>query len=479
MLYRYFIICLLGLIFSTHGLAEVARFSPAEKAWLTEHQNLLVGVVEMTPPILYFEGSQSKGLVTDYLRLLADKLGLQLLIHQFPDEETLLDSLRAGEVDVIGALVLADTAPPDLNFSRPYLNLPAAIFTIGRTAEKGLKGLDGMEVSVVAGSAWEEGIPHLQPTLNVMAFNDLHQALNAVLTDKAQAYLGDTASVEHLRSETDDYDGLKEMMRLDVTVDVALATLYTQPVLQSLLQKGLDRLNEEDMKDIWYHWQGVEAPVRPGGNLVTYLLWGVLFLLWSAVLAWGVRQHSQKALSHHRSKTRRSIRRLRQRESLLKQKLLTLKNKTKRYRYRIKALHQQVGFMSEVLPFCSWSWDPSDDVCHWDDEMYLMAGQDSAQFTPCPGSILNRIHEQDREKVAKLFEGGNHDEVRMTYRFLLADGGEKRVLDYSHFVPDGSEGNGKRVGICWDVDGFFRSQGDLLRLSDAEASPEKVESADG
>jgi ABC-type amino acid transport substrate-binding protein len=456
-------------------MAEVSRFSQAEKEWLTEHQNLVVGVVEMTPPILYFEASQSKGLVADYLRLLADKLGLQLQIHQFPDLERLLDSLREGEVDVIGALVPTDMLSTDLHFSRPYLNLPAALFSTGRIADKGIKGLDGMEVSVVAGSIWEEGIPHLLPTLNVMAFKDLEKAVNAVISDKAQAYLGDTASVEHLLANSDQFDELKEMMRLDITVDVALATLYSEPVLQSLLQKGLDRLNTDDVLDIWYNWQGVEPPVKQGSDLVTHLLWGLLLALWSFILAWGVRLHSQKALSHHRSKTKRSIKRLRHRESLLKQKLLILKHKTKRYRQRVKALNQQVDFMDEVLPSCSWSWDLSKDVCRWDDEMYLMAGQEQGVFSPRLKSILNQIHEQDREKITRLFDSDNRVEVRMSYRFLLADGGERRVLEYSHYVPAEKDGAGKRVGICWDVDEFFRQNGDLLRLPEPEDSSEKTQ----
>ncbi|MEW8069946.1 MAG: transporter substrate-binding domain-containing protein [Candidatus Thiodiazotropha sp.] len=465
MLCRFFGLCLLGLIVSTQGMAQVSRFSPAEKAWLAEHQSLRVGVVEMTPPILYFERSQSKGLVPDYMRALADRLGLQLQIRHFPDQGALIKALRGGEVDLVGALVHSDTAPPDLLYSRPYLNLPAALFATDRIADKGLTALDGLEVSVVAGSVWEEGIPHLLPSLNVMAFNNLGQALKAVIADRAQAYLGDTASVNHLLATSDGYDELKEMIRLDMTVDVAVATLFSEPVLQSLLQKGLDRLSTEDMHDIWYNWQGIEAPVKQGGNLITYIVWGLFLAIWSLFLAWAVRLHSQKALTHHRSKTRRSIRRLRRRENLLKQKLLSLKHKTKRYRHRAKTLRQQVDFISEVLPSCSWSWDPSDEVCQWDDEMFHMAGQEREAFTPDPASILNLVHEQDRENIARLFDGDNRDEIRISYRLLLAGGGERRVLDYSHFVAGDSEGSGKRVGICWDVDHFFRSGGDLLRIS--------------
>jgi ABC-type amino acid transport substrate-binding protein len=477
-LYRFIGLCLLSLIFSTQGMAQVSRFSPAEKRWLAERQDLRVGVVEMTPPILYFDGSQTKGLVSDYLRALGDKLGLQLLIRQFSDQGALLKALRKGDVDVIGALVHSDAAPPNLHFSRPYLNLPAALFATDRIADKGLTALDGLEISVVAGSIWEDGIPHLLPTLTVMAFKDLDQALNAVIADRAQAYLGDAASVEHLLATSDSYDDLKEMMRLDLTVDVAMATLFSESVLHSLLQKGLDRLTTADMKDIWHNWKSIEAPVRQGSNLVSYILWGLFLVLWSIILAWAVRLHSQKALAHHRSKTRRSIKRLRRRENLLKQKILTLKNKAKRYRYSAKAMRKQVDFMNEVLPSCSWSWDPSENICQWDDEMYRLAGLNRGGFTPDPVSILNLVHEQDKRKFTQLFDSDNREEMRISYRLLLADGGQRRVLDYSHFVAGDSEDSGKRVGICWNVDDYFSSDGVLLPIPDMGGSSIMTEPAE-
>ncbi|MES9992412.1 MAG: transporter substrate-binding domain-containing protein [Candidatus Thiodiazotropha sp.] len=472
MLYRLLGLCLLGITLVTQAATQVARFNPAEKGWLADHQDLRVGVVEMTPPILYFDGSQSKGLVADYLSSLADKLSLQLKIVHFDDQHSLFAALRGGEVDVIGAMVQSEMAPADIHCTRPYLSLPAALFAIGGVTDEGLTALDGLEVSVVAGSVWEDGIPHILPSLNIMAFNDLEQALRAVLNDRAQAYLGDTASVDHLVATSPQFSKLKEMMSLDMTVDVALATLYSQPVLQSLLQKGLDRLSNEDMRDIWYNWQGIEAPVKENSNALTYTLWGVFFLLWSLLLGWAVRKHSKKALAHHRSKTKRSISRLRRRENLLKQKLVDLKQKTKRYRVRAKTLRQQIDFLQDVLPSCSWSWNPAEVSCHWDDEMYTLAGQERGTFTPDPASILSLVHEQDRELIAPLFDTENRDELHVSYRLLLSGGRVRRVLDYSHYVPGETDDAGKRVGICWDVDVYFNADGSLLDSGEGESSLE-------
>ncbi|MCU7947400.1 MAG: hypothetical protein KZQ72_12300 [Candidatus Thiodiazotropha sp. (ex Cardiolucina cf. quadrata)] len=94
MLHRTIGLCLLGLVLTTQAVAQVSRFSLAEKRWLDDHRHLNIGVVEMTPPILYFESSQPKGLAADYLRALARELGLQLNLIHYPDQSTLLQALR-------------------------------------------------------------------------------------------------------------------------------------------------------------------------------------------------------------------------------------------------------------------------------------------------------------------------------------------------------------------------------------------------
>ena len=103
--------------------AQPMRFSPAEKAWLNEHQRLRVGVVAHTPPIMFFSDKDNpQGLVADYMRALAQHLGLQLEITRFADAASLMRALNKGGVDVIGAAVPGDEGQGLLIYTRPYLN---------------------------------------------------------------------------------------------------------------------------------------------------------------------------------------------------------------------------------------------------------------------------------------------------------------------------------------------------------------------
>ena len=450
MLLRKLGLCLLGVLLTDQALAQVSRFSLAEKDWLDRHDTLKVGTLEMTAPILFYEGGQPMGLAADYLRALAAKLGLYLDVVKFSDQKRLMSALREGDVDLIGAAVHTATSPGDLHFSRPYLNLPAALYARGKIAGRGLAGLEGLEVSVLAGSIWEEALPHYMPGLRTKSAANLHLALKSVQDGESEVYLGDAASVNHLL-KSGQYNGLSERQRLDLTLDVSLATHAAEPTLHSLLQKAMDRLSEDEIHEIWNNWPGVERPLPYQSEFLKFMLWGVLLVLWSLLLVWVVKKRSKRGLEHHRSKTRRSIKRLRHREELLKHKLMHIKHKAKRYRNRSKSLRRQIDFMNEVLPSASWNWNPATGECAWEDDMFELTGLDKETFTPARESILERLPEQDKGLLENLFRDEHRDASRISFRLQLPDGREKHLLQYSHYVSDESDNGGRRVGLCWNI----------------------------
>ena len=444
---------LLGLLLVSQVSAQVSRYSLAEKAWLDDRQNLKVGVVEISPPILYFEAGQAMGLAADYLRALAAKLGLNLDLVNYNSVEAMVEALRFGEIDLVGAMVHSAATPSDLHFSRPYITLPTALYAKQKLTVKQLAGLDGQEVAVMSGTIWEELLPHYLPGLRTQSFATLESALQSVIDGSMPVYLGDTASVDYLLAEGR-FKGLKVAQQLDLTMDVALVTHANSPALHSLLQKAIDRLSLEELHEIWNHWPEVEHTLPSQSNFFVYLLWGVLLISWSVILMWIVNKRSKRGLEHHRSKTRRSIKRLRKREELLKHKLMEIKHKTKRYRNRTKSLRRQIDFTNGVLPCATWTWDPAKGECLWEEEMFTLLGMEVEQFTPTSESFLDLVHPQDRELVAPLFAENSIEPSKISYRLVLPDGMEMVLLQYSHIVGAEDSDDVRRVSICWRIDQY-------------------------
>jgi ABC-type amino acid transport substrate-binding protein len=449
------IISLLGLSLVSQAAAQVSRYSLAEKAWLDSHQNLKVGVVEISAPIIFFEADQAMGLAADYLRVLASKLGLNLDLVKYDSVDAMVEGLRSGEIDLIGAMVHSSTIAADLHFSRPYISLPTALYAKQKLSAKQLSGLQGQQVAVINGSIWDEQL-HYIPEIQIKSFTSVERALQSVLDGQLPVYVGDTSSVEYLFAKGR-FNELKATQQLDLTMDVALATHASDPALHSLLQKAMDRISLDERHEVWNNWPEVEHTLPYQSNFFAYLLWGLLFVIWSVILIWIVRKRSKQGLEHHRIKTRRSIKRLRYREELLKHKLMQLKQKTKRYRIRAKSLRRQVDFTNEVLPCASWTWDPANRECFWEDEMYALVGLEKESFEPTTESFLDLVHPQDRELVAQLFVENSPEPSKISFRFVLPDETEMMLLQYSHIVGADSSNDDKLVSICWRIDQYTSS----------------------
>ncbi|MEJ2456410.1 MAG: transporter substrate-binding domain-containing protein [Candidatus Thiodiazotropha sp.] len=461
------LLCLLspGLVSS-----QPMRYSMAEKQWLNQHQTLHIGVVELVPPMLSYAGSSNpQGLVADYLRAVALHLGLQLEITRYPDAVELTKALRDGTVDVLGAWSPGEVTAEPVAFTRPYLTLPVALYSVEEIPASGLSGLRGEIVAVVEGSVWEQ-LNQIVPGLRVEAFSDLETALRAAADGRAFAYLGDAASADYLLKRTPIGD--LEQQQLDLSYDLALATRSGDAELLSLLQKGLDRIGPDELQEIWHRWPGVERPQQYSVELPALWLWLPLLLAWSALLVWGGNRYvAQKENTRH-AKLKRAIRHFQRREKRLKEKLLELKRKTLEYRTESRQHRERLRLMGEVMPSAAWVWEPAVASCQWDGQMFALFRQDPKRFEPTPEAILDLVHEEDRDRVAALFRKSDEEnELRISYRLIMPDGEIRWLLDFSNYSIDQTgDGSEQRVGLCWDVTDYLEPELQELSVQPIESS---------
>jgi len=442
------LICLLGTGLAS---AQPMRCNLVEKRWLDEHSQLRIGVVEQTPPLLFYSGSQPQGLVADYLRALALHLGLQLEIIRYENRTQLSAALKRDVVDAVGAWPAGLSADGTLLASRPYLNLPVAVYGVNGLAAKGLPGLQGHTFAVLRGGVWEQ-FDQLVPGAKLAAYPTLEEALQAAADGQVDGYLGDAASADYLLKRRS-IGGVEPQLELDLTYDLALATPADSPELLSLLQKGLDRIGPDELQEIWHRWPGVERPEQYVSAVPAIMIWLPLLLLWSGLLVWIVRRYERSREYQHHERLKQSIRRYRKRERRLKWKLMVLKRKALDYRGEARNHRRRLNLIDEVLPSAAWVWEPDASSCQWDEQMYRLFRQDPEHFDPNPESILERIHEDDRDQVAALFDrsSGETQESHLKFRLALPEGEIRWLLDYSSYSVDPATGKGQRIGLCWDI----------------------------
>ncbi|WPL14512.1 Aerobic respiration control sensor protein ArcB [Thiorhodovibrio litoralis] len=259
-----------------HGEDFHAAFSLSdeERAWLAEHPRLRLGVA---PDWLPFEAigdnGEPIGIASEYSAWIADTLGIEMIPTAVADAEERRRQLRTGELDLVASLVRTPALESDLNLTSPYLRLPLVLVTrTDAPFASGLSDMAGRRVAVAAGQLAEQLLRQDYPGVDVVAYPDLHAALEALAGGHVDAALGNAPEVTHqIRAHR--IDNLQVMAATGHELPIAFSVRSDWPQLARIIERALTTLPKERRQSFYDRWVNV--------GLHTRLDWG---LLWQGVL---------------------------------------------------------------------------------------------------------------------------------------------------------------------------------------------------
>ena len=153
---------------------------------------------------------------------------------------------------------------------------------------------------------------------------------------------------------------------------------------------------------------------------------------------------------------------------------------TERHR-AYETLREQRTLLAEAQSLAGlgcWEWDPASGRVTWSDELYRIYGVEPAAFQPSFESYLERVHPDDRDRVARLvsvavrvMDRGFSFEER-----IVRPGGEIRQLrSHGEVVSDEAGRPLKVVGACLDITEQKAAEAALRALSRRLVQAEETE----
>jgi ABC-type amino acid transport substrate-binding protein len=113
--------------------------TPVEKEWLGAHPKIRLGIAPNSPPIEWInEKGTYSGIGADYVRLLQQRLGVELVPVTGQSWNEVLRNARDREIDVLPALARSPDREAYLAFTEPLLQLPMVVITQFTKLEKAL-----------------------------------------------------------------------------------------------------------------------------------------------------------------------------------------------------------------------------------------------------------------------------------------------------------------------------------------------------
>ncbi|MES9902622.1 MAG: transporter substrate-binding domain-containing protein [Sedimenticola sp.] len=243
------------------GLVEykAIEFSAKEKAWLEANPVIRVSNELDWPPYDFNVSGKPMGYVIDYMKLLAEKLGLKLEFVTAPWPE-LLEKFKQGDIDLIHPLLYSEERAGFMNFTDPILGQSSTMVVRKEDAdESSLESLYGKTLASVDSWVMTEYIREQHPKIKIYPVNNALEGLRAVQFGQADAwidaygacrYLMDSNFMSNLKISGELTDS-EHLRYVEYRVGVKKGWL----MLHDLLNKAISSVSVDDLRALNNKWR--------------------------------------------------------------------------------------------------------------------------------------------------------------------------------------------------------------------------------
>ncbi|EPJ44975.1 MAG: hypothetical protein OFPII_30590 [Osedax symbiont Rs1] len=265
----------------------VIELTQKERDWIKDHPYIRLGVDPEYAPFEYIDEHQYKGIAADYVKLLNQRLHLNMQVVDNLSWNEVIDGAKNKEIDVLPVISITPQRSQFLSFTLPYLKFYRVIVTQeDMPFISSLNDLDGKIVAVQKNTSNHDLVlqhSKLRPAI----YDNLQQSLLAVSSGEADAYIGNVAAVTYWIRKLN-LTNLKIAAPASTEIqEHRFAVRKDWPELTSILQKGLDSISDRQKNIISGKWLSIDY--SSGNNY--HLVWqitGLVGLALLAVLAWNL-----------------------------------------------------------------------------------------------------------------------------------------------------------------------------------------------
>ena len=258
-----FLICLFGLLLCTTQLlaaqeAVSVGFTSEEKAWLAKH-HIVRARVGQAPPLHFFDG-KFRGISVDYLNLIAKRAGFEVQYVTDIPWTNALDHIKNHEtIDLILTAKKTKERRSFMGFTDDYLLIPWVIFTRKDSNPLGaIEELVGKTVSVEKTYVMHKNLAAEYPGIKLLVKNTSKEALEAVATGLADAYIGNLTTATYIIQQQN-FTNLKVAAPTPFgNHNQAMAIRDDWPELAGIINKTIAAMAPEEHAAIRTKWGAID-----------------------------------------------------------------------------------------------------------------------------------------------------------------------------------------------------------------------------
>lgn len=288
-------VLVVALLPAAAAQAAHLSLSPEQRAWLQARDAVRLGTEADYGPFIFAQGDgQVEGLSMDMLRLLQQRTGLKVTVLPPQPLSQVLQAARERRVDLVSSLRATPERAAYLDFTVPYVSVPAVVVVAGASApwagrdgSDALRQLGSRTVAVGQGYAVEAVVRARFPQVRWLAVPDDVAGLKAVAEGRADAAVADAASVAFVVAR----HGLKGLVtagRVDFEYPLSFAVRKDWPELREVLDAAIRSVHADERRALLARWapELQSAQRTPRAGRATWVALAMIMLGLALALAW-------------------------------------------------------------------------------------------------------------------------------------------------------------------------------------------------
>lgn len=267
-------------------IAAGVRLTPEERQFLQQNNSLRMCV---TPGYMPSEDISSTGqhigVVADYMRLIALRLGVKLQLVQSQDWAETIEFAQTRQCDFIPNITDLPARRTFLDFTRSYLDHPTVLVT--RDDEVVIASLESVidqPISIVKSSAKIDILARDFPDKSFQHVDTPEEGLRRVSSGEHFGHMASMINATYLINKTR-LTNLKVSGQTPYVERISIGTRNDQPLLNSIFDKAIATITDQEHQEIFSRWNRVRVESEVDYTLMWQVVGGGSFVL-LLIVAW-------------------------------------------------------------------------------------------------------------------------------------------------------------------------------------------------
>ena len=369
---------------------DTVELTPKEQAWLELNHTVRVRAADWPPYLIVKDNGPPQGIAIEYLKLIGERTGITFTyeVTDRPFAEFLEDVEQRQGPDMTALIVPTPEREQYLSFSQTYIASPYVIFT--REQDElilDISGLSGKALAVMRGSTVQAQLTRDFPEIRQLAFDSDEQALQALATGQADAYIGNLSVASHIIHRRG-FSGVRIAAPSPFgEQSLSMGNRNDWPELTSIIKKALASISEEEKTAISKKY--VALRYEQGINKAAALRWilivvGGAFGIIAFVIFW-----NRSLASQVRNRTAELNR--------TNQSLAAEVDQRQQAEKRVRASRDYLKSLTDSMPDAVFSVSMPDRKIEWVSDTISLLGYEAAE---CIGRTTEFLYPSRQDYLA-------------------------------------------------------------------------------